>query len=920
MKDCIDLGWAARILGQVILSIAVVLVALSGMPTTLAQTSPAQEAQARSALANRGVDEGELRRRLLERGIDVDAMSPAELAANQATIQSVIDELTSESAQGGNGAVATAPPEGNGTIQEAGSSDAETAAEAEAATRAAAADAIAAEAASEETASEIVSDRDDETQIYGHALFENRTLEVFRADDRIRAPNTYVLDEGDEIAVSIFGVSQADLLLEVGADGFIRPPSQPRIYLRGRTLAEARDIVRQRMSEYYVFQSGQFALSLNVSRTITVSIFGDARVPGTYTLSALNTVLNALVAAGGIRSRGSVRAIQLQRDGQLFKTIDVYDFLSDVTSAKGLDLRNNDVIFVPQRKELVRATGGFTQPMFYELLERETLGTLVEYAGGFTTRVAEDAIKVRRYVAGRLTVETLDFATSGGYELEDGDIVVAPVISDPIEEFVTVQGPVLLPGEYGFRQNMQVGALVAQAQLRPEARRDLAFIERTNPDGSTRLLRIDLREGSENAGVELRRGDVVRVLAANRFVDQSEVTVTGAVRDGTRAFRFPQDGALTLEEALLLAGGLTQEARPDAIIRRRTSANDGTVEYLRVPLSDAATTVLQPYDAVTIYTEARFTDALTVQVQGAVRQPGAYQFDPNLTVEQLIYLSGGLKFEAEPSNVDVVRLDVERGARAEVVVRQIEIAEDGTVESSFELQPFDRIIVRTVAEYELPETVEIVGEVRTPGIYAKSIQIQRVSDLVRIAGGLTAGAFPTGATLTRKGGTGDAVLTLDRILRNPGGPQDLTLLDGDVVSIPKPQELVHIALGSTVGRSFKADSLGGAGVLHVAYQGPRSAKWYVQQFAGGFDDEIAKKKETVVVYADGQIRETSSFLGIRNYPVVAPGATVHIGQKTPKAPKPERAPTSWGELAQAALASVTALITLYLLVDRANDN
>ena len=878
---------------------------------TRAQVPPAQQAQARAQLEDLGVDEEELRRRLLARGIDVEQMTPQQLAANRATIEATVAELSAErdgdrqsgpNPQGGPGAD-TRPQFGRtpAITEPTASTEEELAGE------------EAAEAKREEARTEADSVAPPST-IYGHDLFRNRTLEVFRVDDQIRAPSTYILNEGDEIAVSIFGVSQADLLLEVGSDGFVRPPSQPRIYLEGRSLGDAREIVRERMSRYYVFEPGQFALTLSVARTVSVAIYGEVEAPGTYTLSALNSALNALVAAGGVTELGSVRAIEIQRDGQRLRTVDVYGFLENASLASELGLRDNDVIFVPQRRKIVTAAGGFVRAMRYELLRDEALADLVAFAGGFVQRAATDALKITRYAAGRLVVEEVDFGRAPNTALQEDDVITAPVVEQPIEEFVLVEGEVLLGGRYGYREGLTAVELLEKAGPRPTAREDLAFLERTGTDGATEIIRLDLRDRAGLAAMTLTRGDVLRVLPARRFRDAAEVTVTGAVRDSTRTFRFPENGGITLEEAILLAGGLTPDAQREAVITRESDRRDGRVTYRRVDLGAAGDTRLRPNDVVTVYTTGRIADDLTVSVQGAVRAPGTYQYDPAITVEDLIYLSGGLANAAQASNVDVYRLDISNGTEAKVLIREITVDEDGGTTPDFELQPFDRIVVRTVAEYGPIETVTVEGEVRYPGAYAKTENVRRISDILRLAGGVTEDAFAEGATLKRGDDVEAAVLTLDNILANPGGPADLVVLDGDIIRIPKPQELVHIDLTGTRGRRYAADSLRETNVLHVAYQGPQSARWYIERFAGGFDDETGKKPETVVVYADGQIQETNGFLTIRNYPIVAPGATVLPGYKAPRPPKPPRDRTSWGDLAQGTLALLSTVVTMFLLI------
>ena len=878
--------------------------ALCAVASLRAQTAPvpaAQEAAARAELASLGVDEGELRRRLLERGIDVDALTAEQLVAARPTIEAVVAEMVAEQESAGTPPAVT--PAGSADEQEPATTPEEVAAELDATARTA-----------EETLAQTSSAA---VGIYGHDIFRNRTLEVYRAADQIRAPDTYILDAGDEVAVSIFGVSQADLVLEIGEDGFVRPPEMPRIYLRGRTLGEARRLVRSRMSNYYVFAEGQFSLTLDVARTISVNIFGEVEAPGTYTLSALNSALNALVAAGGPTELGSVRAIELVSDGRR-RLIDVYAFLDDPSAASGFSLKDNDVIYVPPRRKLVTARGGLLRPTRYELTAPETLGDLVDYAGGFVPRAAEENVRVARYEGGLSRVLNVDARREAPFALRDGDEVEVPIIDEPIEDYVSVLGAVLLPGRYGYRENMTVGGVLDRARPKPSAKLDLAFIERDNPDGTSRLERVDLSEGGAGRATPLRRGDVVRVLAQARFTDEATFKIRGAVRDGARVFAFPADGGVTLEEAILLGGGLTDQAIREALVIRKDPANPRNLDYLRIPLDESGGYELRADDEVVIYQGSRFADTSTVSILGAVREPGEFAYSPQLTLPDLLYLAGGLRLSAKPDRVEVFRVNLDRENGAETSVLQLSIDSVGTPAGQFALQPYDRVVVRDVADYSLVETVSVEGEVRYPGLYALQADRNRVSDFVARAGGLRAGAFAAGATLRRADDPdGYVVLDLVDILARPTGPENIELLPGDIIQVPSPQEIVTIELPGTVAAVFRSDSATASGAIRTVYQGPHDAGWYVERFAGGFNGEQARKRWTTVQYANGQIRETSSVLGVRNYPTVRPGAVIRVGLKPPKKPR-ERERTSFGDLATATLALVTTLVTLVVLIRQTN--
>ena len=542
---------------------------------------------------------------------------------------------------------------------------------------------------------------------------------------------------------------------------------------------------------------------------------------------------------------------------------------------------------------------------------------MIDYAGGTTPRAALTTTRIERYADGVLRVIDVDPSEFETYDMRNGDKVEIPEVTDPIEDFVSVSGEVLVDGRFGFRQNMTVRGLLERAQLKPTARLDLAFVQRRNDDGTLRLDRISILPGSADLLSELRRGDKVNVLAASRFVDQAEVTIRGAVRDSSLTLPYPQDGKLTLEEAVLLAGGLEENATNEILVLRTPQNNREERTYMRVTQDSAVTFVLEPFDEVVVYANERFADIAEVSISGAVRNPVRIRYDTSLSLRDLLYLAGGASFEAARDRVEIYRLsllgDETRTLVATTSIDAIERDEQGGVD----LLPYDEIVVRSSAEFTEIEFVEVRGEVRYPGRYARIPGENQVSDLVRRAGGLTDDAFPAGATLFREGDdVGYVVLELDDILGDTKAPENMVLLNGDVLNVPKKVGLITIYTAGTNAARFGVDSTNQDGTIQVAYQGDRDAAWYIENFAGGFNEETARRSETTVMTAAGGIRETRGALGIRDYPQVEPGGTIRAGIKPPKPPTVQRERSSWGEIAQATLAGVTSLVTLLVIIDR----
>jgi len=285
-----------------------------------------------------------------------------------------------------------------------------------------------------------------------------------------------------------------------------------------------------------------------------------------------------------------------------------------------------------------------------------------------------------------------------------------------------------------------------------------------------------------------------------------------------------------------------------------------------------------------------------------------------LGINDLLERAGGLRYEASRERVEVYRVKLE-GNKSEVLVQTLSISDDQMISEDFELRPFDRVIVRSISEFAPIESVTLSGELKFPGTYARLDNKNRISDFIKRAGGLSADAFPDGATIIRDNQS--VVIELEKIIANPAAPGNMILRPGDEIRVPKPRESVLIYTANTNSSAFGIDSLKKGGIIEVAFQGPKKANWYINNYAGGYANK-AKKKDVTVTGAAGEIMETKSFLGIKSYPSVEAGSKIYTPVKPPKKEKPQRERTSWSEIAQVVVAAMTTVATLIIISDRNN--
>ena len=385
--------------------------------------NPTVIAQVRAILSSKGLDENEVKSRLMSKGIDVDKMSQEELIKNKAAIEQTVNEMEAEKnktqpSQAGAGAA----PNGNSTQ---GATPI-----AKPTTDTVVIDNVPVEISKKEIASEALQDITagplPPSQIYGHKIFREKSLEVYRVSKDASPPDNYVLAAGDKMNILIFGRSQADLSFEINSAGFIQPAQMPKIFLSGLTLKQAKEMLLAKFATYYVFEAGQFALTLNTSRTLTVNVFGEVERAGSFTTSALNTALGALASAGGPTEIGSVRNIQIIR-GSTRKTLDVYAFMRDPAIQFDFYLQNNDILYVPSSEKLVSLEGAVKRPMRYELKAKEGLKELLEYAGGLKVDAYTEFMQIQRIENNKVVLYDYNLSevlsNKKTITIENGDVI-----------------------------------------------------------------------------------------------------------------------------------------------------------------------------------------------------------------------------------------------------------------------------------------------------------------------------------------------------------------------------------------------------------------------------------------------------------------------------------------------------------------
>lgn len=989
-------------------------VQLPGLENSIQAQSSTLMHMAQGELQKRGLKEKEVRTRLLERGIDPDNIAPADYPRYQSQVIAILDELEAEkksTAQpiqinvGTNPAQSVASEAGSNTliddaIELPETTPAEAAAEA--------AQRVVQVAAAKQEAQEASSGRI--RRIYGHSLFTDQSLDVFRTTDGAQAPDSYILGPGDEIHISIFGDSQTDIQQRIAIDGSIQPSGSPKIFLKGLSLAQARSAISSNLGKSYRFRPDQLAVTIVTARTIMVNIFGETRLSGSFSLSALNSAFNALAAAGGPTEIGSVRRIELIRDKSK-RVMDVYEFMQNPGKRFEFELQNNDILYVPVAQKLVSIDGAVKRPMSYEMLDNEDLQSLIRYAGGLNMDAYPEFLQIQRYEQGeeKLYEYKLNEVLAGKTKvaLMDGDLVRVKSISKPMESYVEIEGSVYYPGRYDLTSNTTLSKLLQTAVPGFRAKTDFLLLERLRPDNTREVLtlafpghegaadfnlqerdhirildlatysdvgtlsvqghvrqpfersmalgdRLTVDQAIEMAGglrtghypiayifrhnllnpveveyirleldsaahVALQPGDQLNIYDKSSYTDVDQISVLGAVRKPfSRNFAFTD--RLSVKEAIETAGGLQPSVYPIAYIFRRNLLNPVETEYIRIELEQAQNIALQPGDQLRIYDNTTYTNIGEIRVAGAVKKPGSFTFDTSMSLQDLLVNAGGFNVGAAFNRVEIFRqiLSPVEPVKMDLITIEVDSSYQLVKPVHFSLQPYDVVVVRMTPEFTTGRVVELNGQVKYPGPYVLENNKTTLRDVIKQAGGLLNDANPYGAQMIRTyNNRGFISINLKKTM-NSGSKvnHNPILFEGDVINIRRTENVVVLLENGTRMAQY-SETPENYQIKNVVYQGPKSARWYVHKFAGGFQKN-ANKNSVTVTHANNQMEATKHFWFFRDYPTVQPGSTITL-QMDPEKIRKEAEPKEKVDLESTlsrSLATLTSTLSLILLLQR----
>ncbi|MEP7196814.1 MAG: SLBB domain-containing protein [Saprospiraceae bacterium] len=908
-------------------SIFISIIVLLQIPL-IAQTQISFLNKAYEELDKRGISEEELRVKLEGRGIileDLKKMDPSEAIHYQTEIEGAIKEIESEKSRSPKSKVPSAID--NNLDKSKKDIDEDSPSKIK--------EKISLDQRANDSMKILIRDSFKDVEIWGQHIFKNKSLSLYESSKDVKAPSSYVLGVGDQITIAIWGVSQLNEVYEINSEGYIAPARMPRIFLKGSTLGRAKGMLSNYFRRFYRFDANQFDVNLSSSRTIQVNIVGEVEHFGSFTLPAINTVFNALVAAGGPNKIGSVRKINLIRNGKT-KVFDVYKFIMNPSSVGDASIENNDYIQVPISGKLVKINGAINRPYKYELIDGEELNSLIYYAGGLKGEAITKTIQIQRIDNDKKIILDVPYkeliSSKGDFKLRNGDIVTVFTVKTGDEDFVFTKGELRSESAYQYKEGMTLGDLVKKLDFTYESDLKNAFLKRNNPDKTTNVIRVNLinvRKGMAEAQTLLKPQDELEIIKLSTFTDKSYISISGAVRNSGRfALNVKED--LRVKDLILLSGGLKSNTWDYAYLFRTENGSRKDQIVIKLPVNEIMDNetsdkniFIMPFDSLVVLSGKQFSEYSYIEISGAVRKPGKYQFSKMLNLKDAVTLAEGFSFSAASNKIDIYRIEIIDNQPTKTIVKSIVSSKDLMVtdaSSEFILEPFDLVVIRSQPNFEMQKIVYIEGEVLYPGPYAIIDVNEKITDIIKRSGGLTSEAFAEGATLNRSlDDIGYIVMDLPDAMKTYKSRNNILVKDKDYINIPKRKDFVRISGETNASLLYPEKLLSSNNSINVAYFEGKKAIFYIRNYAAGLNDNADPKKITVE-HANGRIESTKRGLFGRIYPNVYKGSIINVGAKDAKKieAKKDKKDIDWGKVVADSIAQATGVLSLILLIERLN--
>ena len=534
--------------------------------------------------------------------------------------------------------------------------------------------------------------------IYGHSIFRDGAVNIIKNSDRIKAPDDYVLVSGDKINVTIWGFSEFSGEFVLGEAGNITPHLVGRINLKGKSFKTVRKIIKSRFGNVYDLKNSQISIELSYSKVISVNVLGEVNNPGTYSVPSLNSAFNILSLAGGPTNMGSVRSIEIRRNGKLFQELDIYTFMFSPRSFKDQFLQDGDFLIVKTRKGVVEVKGEVNRPGKYEFKEGDKYSDIMKFCGGLSTMANSSSINIKRVYKNQLKMFSIENVLNGkkDFNLINGDEIEVLKISNLLRNSVSIKGAVNTPGFYPFFKGDRVSDLISKSRgVTYEAFTLLAHVYRLKKDLTYDVKSFDLGKvlsapnSSEN--LLLEEFDQIIIFNKDSFLNDRSISVSGMVNNPGD---FEYKAGLTIRDVILLSNGLKLEADLNHIQVERINfeTNDsGNVDIKNLNYPKDLSFELSAFDKIHFRKIPGFLYQQTVTINGEVKFPGNYSLKGNNErIIDLIKRSGGF---TELAYVESASINRKEGDLGLLLLNLKDVLKKSKSKFNYVLKPGDVITI-----------------------------------------------------------------------------------------------------------------------------------------------------------------------------------------------------------------------------------
>ena len=715
------------------------------------------------------------------------------------------------------------------------------------------------------------------SDLFGFDVFKGNSLLTFQSNLNIPTPVGYILGSGDKLFIDIYGQSEAYYQIEISPEGTIILENFGPIHLSGLTVKNATKRIENRLSKVYSGINGDqkntfVNVSVGKSRTIKVNIVGEVDVPGSYTLSAFNTVYNALYVAGGITENATLRDIKVYRNNKLISKVDIYKYLTAGDASADVALENNDLILVKPYTNRVTLNGAVKTKGRFELLKNESLQDLLNYASGFNEEAYTKTIKVKRVSDGELIVADINKDQFEIFTPQSGDVFQVDKVLDRYKNRVIVNGAVYRPGAYALTKGLGVKGLLAKTEgLKQDALSTSANIIRTNEDLSTSSISFNLRDvlSGKEQDILLQKEDVLTISSKNDIKEDDYVEVAGAVN---QPGIYLYSNGMKLKDLILKARGFNKNAAQTRveISRKLTENNSDNSQLSQIiivniskefdDLENENNIILTPFDHITVRTNPNFNEKEFVYVDGQVNFPGLYAIQSKSErVSDLLKRAGGINEFAYANGATLIRKTeyYKKETKLEKQNTTLLALKDNLTTETGSLSESDSDLLKRINS-DLDKLNSLDEEEKTVFNKTTNLAISKNKD------SLQPYLLPKEELFNI---TESIAINLTGIIKNNGSSSNLLVQSGDTLFIPKKLETVRLR-----GQLLNPTT--------VRHQKNKTTKFYINN-AGGFKPR-ADKSKTYVIYPNGLALATKKFLIFNIYPKVVAGSEIIVPQKLEK--------------------------------------